>query len=152
VVDQNQFAIERGRQKYPDVEFLDGFNGWISPFRDPVDAVVMLNSLGHVGNVEEVLREVQEALSETGVLIISCSNLRHYWLHDIQRGSTDPTLVHEFTPGSLRLALEEHDFTVVRQRCYGRRLFGVGPCARMLTVAMKTWRSDEERIGVSAAS
>lgn len=101
-VDRAAAIVEDARAECPPgVELLEGDVRDL-PFDDGTfDLVVCFEVIEHIEHPEEALRELARVVSPNGLVMVSSPNRDVYV-------PGNPHHVHEYTPGELRAALEEH--------------------------------------------
>lgn len=112
----------------PNIDIVHDLNSPI-PLDEKFDAIVALELIGHLWNVDGFLNECYRLLKDEGILVISSLNVKH-WKTRIQLLMGNDERFDEngyyhwfFSPDSLRRKLAEHGFRVKISKSIGNLPF-----------------------------
>ena len=112
----------------PNLDMVHDLNNPI-PIDDKFDAIIALELIGHLWNVDGFLKECSRLLKDGGALVVSSLNVKH-WKTRLQLLFGNDERFDEngyyhwfFSPKSLRKKLEEHGFKLEVSASIGRLPF-----------------------------
>jgi ubiquinone/menaquinone biosynthesis C-methylase UbiE len=125
-VDQNPIAIEKGRRRYPDIDFelIDGDH---LPFDNSTFDCCMINHvIGHVQSPVRVLSEINRVLKPEGRVGIVTPN-KYYKIgvlpyNVVNDYEPDPTVLRYFSMGELSDCLQRANFKIDEIRTIGEQV------------------------------
>jgi 2-polyprenyl-3-methyl-5-hydroxy-6-metoxy-1,4-benzoquinol methylase len=112
-IDKIATAIDRLKQKYPDVQLLNMF---VPPFtgigNDTYDCIVTFQVIEHIDDDDFFVREIHRVLKPGGLAIITTPNIK-------MSLTRNPWHVREYTKEQLKALLEKYFPKVTLQGVYG---------------------------------
>jgi SAM-dependent methyltransferase len=113
VVDLNLDAIEKLRARNPDI---DGHHVDVFDHHGTYDAVTLWDTIEHLRDVNRLASHLFSLLKPNGYLFVSTPNIDSFehWVGQDRHPQVEPLAhLNYFSPKTLQLLLERHDFEVV---------------------------------------